>query len=91
MKTDLTADRSGDTYGRGSCTDQKWGSSCPNYCVNPKIDIMNGGSGMGRCLEEASINKFFCMNSEKGSVDCKSGKGVYTLGMLTETGRCEEC
>lgn len=81
MKTDLTADRDGDTYGRGSCENasMSWGPNCPNFCVDPDVDIMDGGSGMARC-PGASLDKFYCMNKNKGDVDCSSGEGVYTLG-----------
>ena len=80
-KTSFTKDNIGDKYGRGSCTDRKWGSGCPNYCVDPKIDIMDGGTGLAVCPTAA--NKFYCMNSQNTTVNCASGKGVYTLGMLS--------
>lgn len=61
---------------RGGCTDKEWrSSSCPLFCINPKVDNTGGGMGLAKC-EDTKQDLYWCINSEQEDVSCEEGTGL---------------
>lgn len=63
-------------YVRGGCTDKSFrSSSCSLICIDPDLDNVAGGHGLGKC-ENTQSDMYYCINGDLDNVDCTSGNGI---------------
>ncbi|KAI5464245.1 hypothetical protein BGZ63DRAFT_401211 [Mariannaea sp. PMI_226] len=63
-------------YVRGSCTDRNWRSSaCPLFCIDPDVDNVGGGEGIGKC-SKTTEDMYWCVNLNQNAVDCDRKQNV---------------
>lgn len=61
-------------YIRGSCTDQSWRSSeCPQFCIDPNVDNLTGGNGIGKCLNTTQ-DMYYCINTGNTDNNCSASQ-----------------
>ncbi|KAI9924829.1 hypothetical protein ASPWEDRAFT_183462 [Aspergillus wentii DTO 134E9] len=68
---------------RASCTDQNWGSSCPQYCYGSQ-DNTDGGCTITNLRFLHGISTYCCGNPvvdpKYGNVSCLNGEEPFTIG-----------
>ncbi|AEO70295.1 uncharacterized protein THITE_2121526 [Thermothielavioides terrestris NRRL 8126] len=48
---------------RGSCTDKQWrSSSCPLFCIQDGVDLLDGGNGIFKC-PNTTEDLYFCIDA----------------------------
>ena len=61
-------------YIRGSCTDQRWRSSeCPLFCIDPDVDNLTGGNGIGKCLGTTQ-DMYYCIDTGNTDNNCSASQ-----------------
>lgn len=61
-------------YIRGSCTDQRWRSSeCPLFCIDPDVDNLTGGNGIGKCLGTTQ-DMYYCIDTSNTGNNCSASQ-----------------
>ena len=61
-------------YVRGSCTDQSWRSSeCPQFCIDPNVDNLTGGNGIGKCLGTTQ-DMYYCTGTGNTDNNCSASQ-----------------
>ena len=70
-------------YVRGSCTDQSWRSSeCPQFCIDPNVDNLPGGNGIGKCLGTTQ-DMYYCIDTGNTDNNCSASQNPLIFqGML---------
>lgn len=61
-------------YIRGSCTDQRWRSSeCPLFCIDPDVNDLTGGNGIGKCLGTTQ-DMYYCIDTGNTDNNCSASQ-----------------
>jgi hypothetical protein len=70
-------------YVRGSCTDQSWRSSeCPQFCIDPNVNDLTGGNGIGKCLGTTQ-DMYYCTGTGNTDNNCSASQNPLIFqGML---------